>query len=368
MHEGPPRGHCQEGSNHLNKRTICIALAVAATLAVAPWAPAQPRKAAPKKPAKTATSGAENGLYGVYLYDSAMKLIQKFGSPDDIEPLSIGGAAVGPAGGMGGRGGVGPMGPMGGPMGPMMGPPGMGGPQAGPGMMSPPGGGGAGRLDEPDFQIGDWLGDTLNARQMGAGGRQGGGMPGGMPPGYSGGPGFGPGGPGGMPSIGPAGAGTKGPGAAGGPSAGPGMMGPPGMGGFGPMGPMGGPMGPMGGAPAGGGAGFGNQATTRVVNTRWVYKRNGTRLGFIIDKFNRIVQIEAIGLSNPAVRTKRGVTFGATFADIIKKYGAPDAYEIGGNTLVMRYLVKHKVAFRLNRLGVDKPHQVTGIVVAAGKS
>ncbi|MEJ5169693.1 MAG: hypothetical protein WHU10_01780, partial [Fimbriimonadales bacterium] len=86
----------------MNNRTICIALAVVAALAVAPWAPAQSRKAAPKKPAAKAVTGAENGLYGVNLYDSAMKLIQKFGSPDDIEPLSVGGAAVGPAGGMGG--------------------------------------------------------------------------------------------------------------------------------------------------------------------------------------------------------------------------------------------------------------------------
>ncbi|MCX7800429.1 MAG: hypothetical protein N2109_08825 [Fimbriimonadales bacterium] len=352
----------------MKNRTICIALAVVAAFACAPWASAQSKRSAqPKKPAAKAVSGAENGLGGIFLYDSAMKLIQRFGSPDEIEPLNVGGAAAGPAGGMGGRG-VGPMGPMGGGMPPMMGPTG-GGPVAGPGQMMPPGGPGGGGLNEPDFQIRDWLGDTLNARQMGAGGRQGGGMPpGGMPPGYSGGPSFGPGGPGGMPSIGPAGAGNKGPGAAGGPSAGPGMMGPPGMGGFGPFGP-GGPMGPMGGAPSGGaGMNFGSQATTRVVNTRWVYKRNGTRFGFIIDHSNRIVQIEAIALSNPGLRTRRGVTFGATFADIMRKYGAPDAYEIGGNTIVMRYLVKHKVAFRLNRLGVDKPHQVTGIVVAAGKS
>ena len=52
----------------------------------------------------------------------------------------------------------------------------------------------------------------------------------------------------------------------------------------------------------------------------------------------------------------------------LKKYGAPDAYEIAGDNLMVRYLVHHKVAFRMNRLAANKPHQVTGVVVAAGKS
>jgi hypothetical protein len=105
-----------------------------------------------------------------------------------------------------------------------------------------------------------------------------------------------------------------------------------------------------------------------VTYTRWVYNRGGSKYGFIIDKFGRVVQIEAIGLYNNKVRTRRGVGFGATFAQIIKKYNAPDGYEIAGDNVLIKYLTRQKVAFRLSRLGEKKPQVVTGIVVAAGKS
>lgn len=101
--------------------------------------------------------------------------------------------------------------------------------------------------------------------------------------------------------------------------------------------------------------------------TRWVYRRAGTRLGFVLDRFNRVVQIEAIGLQNNRVRTRRGTSFGANFASLIRTYGAPDGYDIAGDAIVVRYLNRARVAFRLNRLGQNKPHVVTGIVVAAGR-
>jgi hypothetical protein len=52
----------------------------------------------------------------------------------------------------------------------------------------------------------------------------------------------------------------------------------------------------------------------------------------------------------------------------VKSYSQPDAYEIGGENLMVKYLVHSNVAFRLSRLGAKKPQVVTGIVVAAGKS
>jgi hypothetical protein len=100
---------------------------------------------------------------------------------------------------------------------------------------------------------------------------------------------------------------------------------------------------------------------------RWVYKKEPSQYSFIIDKNNRIVQIEAVGMGDARVRTNRGVTFGTTFEEIIKRYHTPDAYEINGDSLVLRYLTRNKVAFRLNRLVTDKPHVVTAIVVAGGK-
>jgi hypothetical protein len=208
-----------------------------------------------------------------------------------------------------GGGAVGPAG------GPATGGPGGGGRTGAPGM----GGGGPGGAAAPtDFRNSPWgFGDEM-LRQM---------APGPVPagPGGPGGGGPGPGGPGGGPPM---------------------------------------PGGPGGGAPGGGGAG----TSDRVLFTRWVYNTGGSRYGFVLDKANRVVQIEAIGLQNQRVRTSQGIGFGSNFGQIIQRYGAPDGYEVGGDTIVVRYLVRRNVAFRLSRLGRDRPHVVTGVVVAAGKT
>jgi hypothetical protein len=99
-----------------------------------------------------------------------------------------------------------------------------------------------------------------------------------------------------------------------------------------------------------------------------VYNRDNNKYGFIVDKFGRIVQIEAIGLQNSKVKTRKGITLGSNFAQVIKAYQTPDAYEIAGNNVVLRYLSRNKIAFRLSRLGTKKPQVVTGIVVAAAKN
>lgn len=138
--------------------------------------------------------------------------------------------------------------------------------------------------------------------------------------------------------------------------------------GAGPGGQGGAPGGQGAGPGGGGGQGGAQGQDSRILYTRWIYKRGNSRFGFILDRFGRIIQIEAIGANDSRVVTNRGIRYGAKFADIIRAYGVPDAYEINGNSLVLRYLVKNKVAFRLNRLKDDAPHVVTGIVVAAGKA
>jgi hypothetical protein len=302
----------------LKIRISHLAIAVTALFACAAIAPAAPPKKGTTK-AKTAhaktkskapaakpvgkPSNAEVGLVGIKLYDPGTRLISLYGSPSDIQPINIGGTAVG-GGGSGPGAGAGPMGagmaPMGG-----------GGPRGGPAAPSPVGS--TGMLDGFD--------DPLFFAPPPAG-------------------------------RSPAGAPPMGGGPSGGPAAGPASSGvPAGGGGMGPA--------------AGGGGG---SSDGRVIYTRWVYKRGGSRYGFILNKDNKVVQIEAIGLADSKVRTKKGIGFGAGFGTIIRKYGAPDAYEISGNSIVVRYLVRNKVAFRLSRLGMDKPHVVTGVVVAAGKS
>lgn len=138
--------------------------------------------------------------------------------------------------------------------------------------------------------------------------------------------------------------------------------------------------GPAGGGPGGvgkpgsGSAGGAGGSGTEAVFTRWIYYRHGCQYGFVFDKYNRVVQIEAIGIQNSSVATKRGITFGATIAQVIKKYTKnadgsydPPTYELNGDTLVLKFLVKNHVAFRFNRLATGRPQVVTGIAIAGGK-
>jgi hypothetical protein len=117
-----------------------------------------------------------------------------------------------------------------------------------------------------------------------------------------------------------------------------------------------------------GGAGGSTQGGSSLVQyTRWIYNRNNSKYAFVLDKNSRVIQIEAMGLFNKSVHTKRGVAFGSSFASVMKKYNAPDGYEISGDTIVVRYLSRDRVAFKLQKVDPKKPHVVTGIVVAAGK-
>ena len=239
-------------------------LAVATLLSSMLMASAQNAQDSRNAPQDRPAKPAETKLVGVNILDTGLSVIGKFGSPDDVQPLSIGGG---------------------------------GGPQMAPNDGITPG----------VFLLGDPFG-------------QGGMME--RPPGVD-------------------------------------------ANGFGPPGNAGGN---IGNPNAGAGGGAAGGADDRILFTRWVYNQGASRYAFVMDKFNRVVQIEAIGMSDSKVRTSRGIKFGSTFADVIKAYNAPDAYEITGDNIVVRYLVRDHVAFRLAKLKAKDVHRVTGIVVAAGKS
>lgn len=267
---------------------------------------AQAKKGSAKKPAKKVVAAkkpasslkGEVRLVGINLMDDGIVILNKFGTPDDIQAVGGGGGAIGPTGGAaaGGRGGgfTGGGNPRGNPRG--------------------GGGGGGGAANEAlsarpgnDFDFENTLLLQGAPAAPSAAGASGGGGGGAAPRIDSGAPG------------------------------------------------------------AGGGGGAAGGTSDKILYTRWVYKRGPSRYGFVLNKFNKIVQIEAIGMNDKNVRTSRGIGFGANFAQLIRTYGAPDGYEINGNSLVVRYLVRNKVAFRLSRLGENKPHVVTGVVVAGGK-
>ncbi|GIV01909.1 MAG: hypothetical protein KatS3mg015_0739 [Fimbriimonadales bacterium] len=220
---------------------------------------------------------AESGLMGIKLYDSGVKVVQKFGSPNDIEAITFdtqaaGGGGGGNAGGGGGGGGF-------------------------------SGGGGAGNQTAEARLPGGYVVPPMGMRQMGGivpPGREGGGRPGG------------------------------------------------------------------GGASAGGGGTTGSTATQYV---RWIYRRGaGSSVNFVLNKFNKVVQIEVIGISNSAARTSKGITLGSAMASVIQKYGDPDGYDIANDYFMVRFLRTHNVAFRFARENNNTPYRCTGIVVSAGKA
>jgi hypothetical protein len=298
------------GQTGLNKGFTLIAAIALTSVFVASIADAgtiQKKKRSSSKSSRGGYSGPETGLLGVKLYDSGLRVISLYGNPDSI--TTVGGGTTTGAGGQG----------------------------------SPPGGfGGPGAAGAGGGAGGAARGADLN-------------LPGGLVPGG----GFGDSTPdmqkGGPPSAAGAGSSAPAPGQGrGGPPSGSGAPG------------AGGP----GGAPGGGGAGGAGGATEAAVFTRWSYARNGCKLAFVIDKFDRVIQIEAIGLQNQRISTRRGIGFGSSFGSVMKAYapGAdPDGYDISGNNFTIRFLTRNRVAFRLTQLSAKKAHVVTGIVVAAGK-
>lgn len=274
------------------------------------------KKTTTKKSSSKKVTGPENSLVGIRIYDDALRVLSMYGNPDTIAAVSVGtSSSTGDSGG-GGRGGFG-----GAPSGPPGGGGGGGGAASGsPGALPPPG------FINRDFIPGSFLDGPTTGNFQGKAPMGG---PTGPPPGAGG---RGPGGAGSMDGGMPPGA----PGGAG-----------------------------MPGAPGGGSS---SNETTEF--TRWTYTRNGTKLGFVIDKFNRVIQIEAIGLQNAQVRTKRGVGFGSSFSNVMNAYAPsqePDGYDLNGDNFTIRFLTRTRVAFRLSRLSTKKSHVVTGIVVAAGK-
>ena len=106
----------------------------------------------------------------------------------------------------------------------------------------------------------------------------------------------------------------------------------------------------------------------KTYNTRWVYSLKQSKYSFIIDKHGRVIQIEVLGLSDSKVVTRKKVTLGDDFAKISRCYGSPEYYKLSNNQVIVSYMNKHRVLFRLTKTKENKPHKIVGIVVSAGKS
>lgn len=302
------------GQIGLNKGFVLVAVLALSSVFVTSIADAnltQKRKAKSKSKrtsSRAGVSGPETGLLGIKLFDSGLRVLTVYGNPDTI--TSVGGGTTSASGG----GQSGPPGGFGGPGG-----------QKG-------GGGGGGPVGAESFTPGSFVPGAFDGPlfdKQGASPPPGGGRP-------------------------PSAAGQAG-----------GRSGPPSAAG------QAGPGGAPSAAGASGAGGAGGGATEVAALTRWTYLKSGCKYGFVIDKFDRVIQIEAIGLQNQRVKTRRGIGFGSSFTSVMKAYASsqvdPDGYDINGNNFTIRFLTRQRVAFRLTQLSTKKAHVVTGIVVAAGK-
>jgi hypothetical protein len=110
------------------------------------------------------------------------------------------------------------------------------------------------------------------------------------------------------------------------------------------------------GMPSGGGG-----ATGEARQVVYLYQKKGVTYMFFINEQGRVVQIASIADKDPNTRTRKGITLGSTYTQIIKTYGYPAKHEFSGTTMLLNYLRKDHVVFQL--LG----QKVVGISIAAGE-
>ena len=111
------------------------------------------------------------------------------------------------------------------------------------------------------------------------------------------------------------------------------------------------------GAAAGGGTStFGQTTSTlsRQQEVTWIYNRqyppktgNVVSYEFLISPRGQVSQIRALGYKGGSVRTVRGIGLGATYQQVIAKYGYPELHQQVGPVLVMDYRAKSHAEFQL---------------------
>jgi hypothetical protein len=90
-----------------------------------------------------------------------------------------------------------------------------------------------------------------------------------------------------------------------------------------------------------------------------VFQKNDVTYEVLLSPSGSVIQITALGYSDPATRTEKGVTFGSSYPTVIAKYGYPENQTETNQVVILDYSHSAHCAFELVN---DK---VVGIVVAA---
>jgi len=264
--------------------------------------------------AQRGSGGIERALAGIRLNSSSRNVLARFGNPDQVVVGEVGIRTPAGAGGA-------PTGAGGGTI--------VGGGDAAPGIGDAPGGGPGGYGARGGYG-GSGGSGGYGARGGGSGGSggYGGGRPGGVMSGSGPGAGAGPAG-----DLGGAPGGDFGGSTAGG------------FGGF-------------GGAPQGGGVGAFGQTTSALARQQevtWIYNRkvkgkkgpNLVSYEFLIGPNGRVIQIRTLGYSGGIGRTARGIALGASYKELIQRYGYPELHQQAGPVMVASYRSRTHAEFQL---------------------
>ncbi len=95
-------------------------------------------------------------------------------------------------------------------------------------------------------------------------------------------------------------------------------------------------------------------ALSRQQEVTWIYNRQyPAKTGdivsyeFLISPRGQVSQIRALGYKGGSVRTARGIGLGATYQQVIARYGYPELHQQVGPVLVMDYRGKRHAEFQL---------------------
>jgi len=96
----------------------------------------------------------------------------------------------------------------------------------------------------------------------------------------------------------------------------------------------------------------------------WVYKPaklKNTTLEFRLDEDGYVVEICASSnRPSSVIRTSRGVTFGDTYAKVLRLYGFPESHKTQGDVVTASYRESKHVAFQFYKM------KLVRIIVTAG--
>ncbi len=99
--------------------------------------------------------------------------------------------------------------------------------------------------------------------------------------------------------------------------------------------------------------------------TRWTFQRKSSRYSFVLNPNGEILLIEAQGLEDSKVQTKKNITLGDLFSKAIAQYGNPDKYTKIKNNLLVNYQNKYGLVLGITKENHSSKYLISQIIISA---